>query len=43
VHASIDPDLDLVKFTVDLAGLPCVEEGGVEMIVDFKVEGFDNN
>lgn len=43
VHASIDPDLDLVKFTVDLAGLPCVEEGGIEMIVDFKVEGFDNN
>lgn len=42
VHASIDSDFDVVKFTVDLDGLPCVQESGVEMIVDFKVEGFDN-
>ena len=33
VHASIDPDLDLVKFKVDLAGLGACEEIGPIVVI----------
>jgi hypothetical protein len=42
VHVSIDENLQALKVTVDLDGLPLAEYGGIEFIVDFKIEGFDN-
>lgn len=42
VHVSIDENLQALKVNVDLDGLPLAEYGGIEFIVDFKIEGFDN-
>lgn len=42
MHVSIDENLQALKVTVDLDGLPLAEYGGIEFIVDFKIEGFDN-
>ena len=42
VHVSIDENLQALKVAVDLDGLPLAEYGGIEFIVDFRIEGFDN-
>lgn len=45
VHVSIDKDLGVLKFDVDLDSLPKIDLGldGLEVIVDFEVHGFANN
>ena len=44
VHVSIDPDLKLVKFEVDLGGLPAPGyTDGNEVVVNFHVDDFKNN
>ena len=40
---TIDPELNVLKFTVDLDSLPTLQYDGYEVIVDFQVENFDNN
>jgi hypothetical protein len=42
MHVSIDENLQVLKVNVDLDGLPLAKYGGIEFIVDFKIEGFDN-
>ena len=32
----------MLKVSVDLDGLPLVENGGIEFIMDFHVDGFEN-
>ena len=43
VHVSIDQDLQVLKFDVDLESLPPVVYDGYEVIANFHVENFDNN
>ena len=43
VHLTIDPELGVLKFDVDLDSLPTLQYDGYEVIVDFQVENFDNN
>jgi hypothetical protein len=43
VHVSIDPDLQVLRFDVDLDSLPPVRLDGYEVIVDFTIENFNNN
>jgi len=43
VHVSIDPDLQVLKFDVDLDSLPPIRLDGYEVIVDFTLENFNNN
>jgi hypothetical protein len=43
VHVSIDRDLQVLKFDVDLESLPPVIYDGYEVIANFHVENFDNN
>lgn len=45
VHVSLDSDLGLVKFEVDLDSLPIQESpyDGFEVVVQFHVNDFDNN
>lgn len=43
VHVSIDKDLHVLKFDVDLESLPPAIYDGYEVIANFHVENFDNN
>ena len=44
VHVSIDAELKLVKFEVDLGGLPSPRyTDGNEVVVNFHVDDFHNN
>ena len=43
VHVTIDSDTNAIKFQVDLGSLPDINQEGHEVIVEFSVEGFDNN
>ena len=46
VTVSIDPDLAVLKFDVDVNSLPVVNDDdlpGVEQVVEFKVHNFTNN
>ena len=43
VHVSIDRDLGVLKFDVDLDSLPPIYLNGTEMVVNFEVADFDNN
>jgi hypothetical protein len=42
VHVSIDKDLDVIKFDVDLESLPPAIYDGYEVIANFHVDNFDN-
>lgn len=44
VHVSIDPDLDVLRFDLDLDSLPIKESpyDGYEVIAQFHVNDFDN-
>ena len=44
VHVSIDPDLDVLRFDLDLDSLPIKESpyNGYEVIAQFHVKDFDN-
>ena len=42
-HASIDPDLSVLKFDVDLDGLQTPEGREFEVIANFHVSDFDND
>ena len=43
VHVSIDPELDVLKFEVDLGSLPNAAYDGHEVVVNFHVDNFFNN
>jgi len=43
VHVSIDSDLAVLRFDVDLGSLPTEEYGGFELVADFQIDNFDNN
>lgn len=43
VHITIDRDLKIIKFDVDLDSLPSIELDGWEVITKFKIRNFDNN
>lgn len=45
VHVSIDPDLDVIRFDLDLDSLPINETpyDGYNVIAQFRVKDFDNN
>ena len=43
VHVSIDPELDVLKFEVDLGSLPNAAYNGHELVVNFHVDNFFNN
>jgi hypothetical protein len=43
VHVSIDQDLQVVKFDVDLESLPPAIYDGYEVVANFHVANFDNN
>ena len=43
VHVSIDADLKVLRFDVDMDSLPPIRLDGYEVIVDFTLENFDNN
>ena len=42
VHISIDRELPILKFEVDLGEIPVKADDGSEVVVNFKVENFDN-
>lgn len=43
VHVTIDKDLKVVKFNVDLDSLPSIDLDGWEVIAKFNIRDFDNN
>lgn len=43
LHLTIDTELSVLKFEVDLDSLPGIKFDGYEVIVDFTVDNFDNN
>jgi len=43
VHVSIDKELQVLKFDVDLESLPKIVFDGYEVTANFHVENFDNN
>lgn len=43
VHVSIDHDFKVLKFDVDLMGLPDKAYLSSEVVVDFHAPGIDNN
>lgn len=40
VHVTLEPDLEMVKFIVDLDSLPPIHYNGYEVVAEFKVENF---
>ena len=43
LHVSIDSDLNVLKFDVDLGSLPPLAFGGREVTANFQINNFDNN
>lgn len=43
VHVSIDQDLQVIKFVVDMDSLPEVDVDGYEVVSEFSVRDFHNN
>jgi len=43
VHVSIDQDLQVLKFVVDMNSLPVVNIDGYEVVSEFSVRNFHNN
>ena len=43
VHVTLDQDLDVVKFDVDLDSIPTVYLDGYEVVAHFNAHNFDNN
>lgn len=43
VHVTVDQDLDVIKFDVDLGSLPNVYLNGYEYVATFEAIDFDNN
>ena len=43
VHVTLDQDLDVVRFDVDLDSLPVVYLDGYEVVAHFNAHDFDNN
>jgi len=43
LHVSIDSDLNVLKFDVDLGSLPPLAFGGREVTANFQIHNFDNN
>lgn len=43
IHISIDKDYPVLRVDVDLGSIPGADGKGYEVIVNFQVEGLDNN
>lgn len=43
LHVSIDSDLNVLKFIVDLGSLPPITGDGHEITANFQLANFDNN
>ena len=43
MHVSIDSDLNVLKFVVDLGSLPPINGDGYEVTAKFELSDFDNN
>jgi len=43
VHVSLDPELAVIRFDVDMGSLPPLSMGGVEVFTNFRIANFDNN
>lgn len=43
LHVSIDSDLNVLKFVVDLGSLPPITGDGHEITANFQLANFDNN
>lgn len=43
LHVTIDQDLDVIKFDLDLNSLPKMFTSGYEFVATFEAKDFDNN
>jgi hypothetical protein len=43
VHVTVDQDLDVIKFNVDLGSLPNIYVNGYEYVATFEAKDFDND
>lgn len=43
VHVSLNNDLNVIQFDVDLDSLPGANSEGHEVVVNFKINNFTNN